>query len=189
MRPKPYTWSRKPTAARRACRAAAENLKARARQAAAKLRGHQEVCRTCGKTVRTKYHLAEHIRRTHGRTQDTTRTKAKAAPVPFKGREVFTDGNGKRYRNRLQFNDHARQQAERAQRAEDRRQEQARRTAATQARTARLGRPAAPPKDRMQDKARRTLQANGRLDANGKRIPHTPHPKVRFRTPQEPAVK
>ena len=182
---KPGDWGYRPSRARRAVNAVAGNVKdgtrARARQAVMRLRGHTVTCRDCGKTFRGDQQRYIHKTRTH---DSKTRTTTKAKP----GRKGHY-GNccGENFHSNTQQKEHMLRHTE--DRARGRQTERDRRTAATQARTARNGRPAAPPKDRMQDKARRTLQANGRLDANGKRIPHTPHPKVRFRTPKEPAVK
>ena len=207
---KPYTWSRKPTAARRTYRAAADNMKARAaaraRQATAKLRGHKEFCRTCGKTFRTPRQLAAHTRehaRERAQAQGSARTKNTGrAKVPTRG-DQFTDlSTGKKFRNQMEFNDHARQQAERQERAEKRQQERTRRTQAANGRATRNGQPKGTPKtrtDRTRGKtsaerkaewhAHRMQHAAGRVTRDGARVPHEPSPRVvRPRVRVEPKV-
>jgi len=195
---KPYTWSRKPTRTRRAMENTADRLRARARerarQAAAKLRGHKEYCRACGKTFRTQGRLAAHTRehaREREQARDKTRTKG---PAP--GRHSCA-GCGKTFRNDLEFADHARQHAEREDRARARAQRTGTREKARIDRAARGGRPRGTPKQRgtrAEEKARwhahRMQHAAGRVDRDGNRIPHEPSPRVvRPRERAEPRVR
>ena len=128
------------------------------------------------------------------------------AKVPYKGREQFHSG-GKRYRNRLEFNDAERQRAEKEDATRKRAAERDRRTQAANARNGRGGQPNGTPKTRTgrtggradgrtsaerkaEWKAQRMQHAAGRMDRSGKRLPHTPSPrKVRPRTPVPPRVR
>lgn len=168
-----------------------------------KLKGHKHRCPRCGKTTRTDgardRHIAAHRR--EARAKAAAKRQPQRAPrVPFKGREVYVSGDGRRFRNLLEFNDHARLEAERHERAERRQAERGRRTKAAEARVKRGGRPAGAPKTRTtklrtpEDKARwhaqRMQMAAGRMDRDGKRIPHPPSPaKVRPRTPTPPPAR
>ena len=213
MARKPYTWARKPTVARRAYRATADRAKDRAAEAsrklAAKLRGHKVRCPHCGRTFRGPKQRDMHVcRRRDQRTPRPPRNGGRqtSAKVPFKGREQFHSG-GKRYRNRLEFNDAERQRAEKEDATRKRAAERDRRTQAANARNGRGGQPNGTPKTRTgrtggradgrtsaerkaEWKAQRMQHAAGRMDRSGKRLPHTPSPrKVRPRTPVPPRVR
>ena len=212
MARKPYTWARKPTVARRAYRATADRAKDRAadasRKLAAKLRGHKVRCPHCGRTFRGPKQRDMHVcRRRDQRTPRPPRNgRQTPAKVPFKGREQFHSG-GKRYRNRLEFNDAERQRAEKEDATRKRAAERDRRTQAANARNGRGGQPNGTPKTRTgrtggradgrtsaerkaEWKAQRMQHAAGRMDRAGNRLPHTPSPrKVRPRTPVPPRVR
>ena len=123
MARKPYTWSRKPTPARRTYRAVKDSARDRAtiakRRALAKLKGHKHSCPDCGKSSRTDFgrdtHKLKHQRekdakaRTQGKGRNTGRAKpvgsAFGKPVkrPTRGKHVDLS-TGKRFRNHLDLN-------------------------------------------------------------------------------------
>ena len=178
------------------------------RKIAMKLKGQKHMCRECGKASYTKTgrdaHTVRHERET--RTKTSTRGRGKTAPVKVKtgyGRHIC--GCGSRgckgtYRNRLEFNDHARQNAERAERAEARRTEQGRRTQAVNGRAKRGGRPNGAPKNRQRNDrtreerraewhAHRMQHAAGRMDREGRLNPNAPRSPRKVQPRQRVAPK
>ena len=172
------------------------------RRAAMKLTGRKHTCR-CGKTFYTKTGRdacgLRHER--EARTKASTRGRGKAAPkAAARPGHHSCAGCGKRFRNDLELNDHARQHAEREDRAGRRKTERGRRTEAVNERAKRGGRPKGTPKPRTtklrtpEDKARwhsqRMQMAAGRMDRAGNRTPHQPSPrKVQPKTRVAPNVK
>ena len=215
---KPYSWSRKPTFVRRTIRALADSARDRAaiarRKALMRLKGHKYACK-CGRTFRAEGGrdvCAVRHQREKTRARGNGRAKAPGSGFGKPAGRVrpgnYTDlSTGRTFHDRLHFNDAARQQMEREDRAaartaraETREQERTRRAEATKARAARNGRPAGAPKkrttklrtgrDRAEWHAQRTQMAAGRMDRDGNRTGHEPSPpKVRPRTPREPATR
>jgi hypothetical protein len=173
------------------------------RRLAMKLKGHKHSCR-CGKTFYTQTGRDACANR-HER-EARARTKARTGPArtknPVRPGHHSCAGCGKRFRNDLQLNDHARQHAEREDRARKRQTEQGRRTQAVNARAKRGGRPNGAPKNRGQRDGRtrderraewhahRMQHAAGRVDRDGNRVPHQPSPrKVQPRARVAPNVR
>ena len=174
----------------------------------------------CGKGTRSDFgrdaHALRHQREKDAKTRTKGRNTSRAKPVgsafgkPAKatrGKHVDLS-TGKRFRNHLELNSHARRLAEtedrakeRIARGEARTQERARRTKATTDRKARGGRPQGTPKKRNTTKLRTpeararfhahmAQHAAGRMDRDGNRLPHEPSPaKVRPRTRTAPKVR
>ena len=161
------------------------------RKIATKLTGRKHTCR-CGKTFYTQTGrdacVLRHQR--EARTKASTRNRTKAAPkAAARPGHHSCAGCGKRFRNDLELNDHARQHAEREDRAEARRTERGRRTDAVNERNKRGGRPKGTPKNRERDgrtrderraewHAHRMQHAAGRVDRDGNRTPHPPSPRT-----------
>jgi hypothetical protein len=213
-RPHGFGQSRRDPFLKRTKAALADSARDRAelarRRIAMKLKGKKHMCRECGKTFYTQTGRdacgVRHEREARTRPRNTGRARTAPKVKVKTGYGKHTCGCGSRgckgtYRNRLEFNDHARQNAERAERAEQRRTEQGRRTREVNARQKRGGRPKGAPKNRQRDDrtreerraewhSHRMQHAAGRVDRAGNRVPHQPSPrKVQPRQRVAPKVR